>query len=153
MTLTERFWAKVNKLGPIHPVLKTRCWLWTGAKRRARGIVKVEGTLYVASRVSWLLTHGAWPTPCCLHYCDNTLCIRPSHLHEGTQQENMAERGARKRTAMGTQHGRAKLTPEQVRSIRLLCLSQTQQSVADTFAVERTTVRDIVSRKNWKHIL
>ncbi len=27
----ERFWTRVNKDGPVHPVLGTACWLWTGA--------------------------------------------------------------------------------------------------------------------------
>lgn len=31
-TLAERFWEKVNQDGPVHPVLGTRCWLWTATR-------------------------------------------------------------------------------------------------------------------------
>src|SRR5690242_17042798 len=30
----QRFWARVNKNGPVHPVLGTACWLWEGNKGR-----------------------------------------------------------------------------------------------------------------------
>jgi hypothetical protein len=154
MTLKERFWSKVNTLGPMHPLLKTRCWLWVGAKDfRGRGFMNINKRMKFATHISWLLAYGRYPSLCVLHYCDNPACIRPAHLHEGTQQDNMAERGTRGRTAHGEQHGRTSLTAKQVREIRTLVLSKTQQAVADQFGIGQRTVCDIVSRKNWAHIL
>lgn len=28
----DRFWSKVDKNGPLHPTLGTRCWIWTASK-------------------------------------------------------------------------------------------------------------------------
>jgi hypothetical protein len=36
-----RFWAKVNKDGPMCEVLNSRCWLWTAGTWRSR-----QGSLY-----------------------------------------------------------------------------------------------------------
>src|SRR5438128_11296357 len=27
---SQRFWEKINKNGPIHPIIGTPCWLWKG---------------------------------------------------------------------------------------------------------------------------
>ncbi len=43
--------------------------------------------------------HGA------LHTCDNTKCVNPNHLYEGTPRQNSADMVARGRQSRGTQHG------------------------------------------------
>jgi hypothetical protein len=40
-----------------------------------------------------------------LHHCDNPPCARPSHLFEGTQAENDADRHAKGRDARGRRNG------------------------------------------------
>ena len=103
--LEERFWPKVNKDGPIHPTLGTRCWLWTagtnghgygafhpGPGRRGMG---------KAHRISWTIANGPIPDGLgVLHRCDNPPCVNPAHLFLGTDQENHRDMDAKGR------HGR-----------------------------------------------
>lgn len=91
-SLSERFWSKVEK-GPA-------CWIWTRTLNSAgRPVISVggrAGSMRLASHVSWFLEYGAWPSMQLNHHCDNALCVRPDHLYDGTQVENMqdmAERG------------------------------------------------------------
>lgn len=101
-SLAERFWAKVNKNGPMHPVLQTQCWLWTAGlldfgygRFRSRVHSWDEG----AHRVSWALTYGPVPDGLdVLHKCDNPPCVNPEHLFLGTQRDNNLDRDAKGRT-------------------------------------------------------
>jgi hypothetical protein len=92
VSVEERFFRHVNKDGPIHPVLGTKCWLWTGGTNGRYGKLNLEGRTALAHRVAWFLEYGRWPEPCALHRCDVTLCVRYDHLFEGTQDDNMDDR-------------------------------------------------------------
>ena len=98
-----RFWVKVNKNGPIpHDTNLGQCWQWT-AGTDADGYGRFgfrQGDHYInkkAHRVAWFLVTGRWPSEYLLHRCDNTLCIRPDHCYEGTQQDNVRDREERQR--------------------------------------------------------
>jgi hypothetical protein len=106
--LEERFWAKVNKNGPIpefRPDLGP-CWLWTGwcdAKGYGRFTVDHRGRL--APRIAYELTNG--PIPAGLvpdHLCRVPPCVRPSHLEPVTKAENM-RRGLRGELTTHCPHG------------------------------------------------
>lgn len=106
--LEPRFWAKVDKHGPMHPVLKTRCWVWTGGVTGtpARyGVIKRNCKRILVHRYSFFLANGQWPEPMCCHHCDNPPCVNPEHLFEGTNDDNMADmvaKGRCKRTVFIT---------------------------------------------------
>jgi hypothetical protein len=106
--LAERFWEKVDKNGPTHPVLRTQCWLWT-AKRLPRGYgeIAINGKDRARThRVSWEMHFGAIPERrWVLHRCDNPSCVRPDHLFLGTHLDNMADMRAKGR---GTYPNRTK---------------------------------------------
>lgn len=93
-SLADRFWIKVDKNGPVHPVMRTRCWLWTGASAGSGEpygyIWSGEGNrLERAHRVSWELHNGLIPEgQLALHHCDTSLCVRPDHLFLGSYQVN-----------------------------------------------------------------
>lgn len=52
-----RFWSKVDKNGPVHPVLGTRCWLWT-ASVMWRGYFAEKADAAVIAKRNELYTHN-----------------------------------------------------------------------------------------------
>src|SRR4051812_32042472 len=87
----DRFWAKVNRDGPVpefNPSLGP-CWLWTAATRNGYGKIgrKVEGAFhtYDAHRVSYESLRGCIPTGMQLdHLCRVNGCVNPDHLEPVT---------------------------------------------------------------------
>lgn len=106
LRIESRFWAKVNKQGPIHPVLKSRCWLWTATKFSSGYGVFSFGAGQRANRYSWILHYGDIPEELfVLHKCDNPACVNPKHLFLGTHQDNMDDMTQKKRQAVGDRNG------------------------------------------------
>ena len=76
-----------------------------------------------------------------MHTCDNPRCFNPSHLKLGTSQDNMQDKINKNRQAKNEQHGRHKLTDEQV--IEIYKASGSQQSIADKYNVSQNLVSKI----------
>lgn len=162
-SLQQRFWAKVNKVGPIQPNMTTRCWTWTdhvnedGYGKIHSGKDKVY-TMKSAHRVSWLLHFGSLPQKpiCVLHKCDNPTCVNPDHLYLGTQKDNAKDRNSRGHGHIpkGIKNGRAKLSEDDVRAIRQRYEYRkfSFQKLADLYGVSTTMINDIVYYRSWKHI-
>jgi len=158
-----RFWAKVNKNGPVHPALGTRCWLWTASvDKKGYGQFTLNKKNVRAHRLSWFIKYGKWPEPNALHKCDVTRCIRPEHLFEGTQQMNISDKMAKGRhrsggvsgVNRGVSNGSAVLSDAKVRRMRLLyCKGNTSyRKLAIKFGVNNVTARDVVLGNHWKHV-
>lgn len=94
LTMEERFWAKVDKNGPLPDLLPElgHCWIWTGG---------VEGDGYgqfyidharPAARshiVAWTWVNGPVPDGLVLdHKCLRRHCVRTSHLRTATRSMN-----------------------------------------------------------------
>jgi HNH endonuclease len=166
-TREERFWAKVDKAGPIpvHAPDLGSCWLWTGAPdTNGYGQLRTGNTLEKAHRISWEIHFGKPILNVC-HRCDNPLCVKPAHLFEGTQQDNIADRQAKGRhnrkpgdlrhhVPRGEEMGLAtKLRTEQVLEIRRRAATGEQlKAIASDYGIGPQHVGNIVSRKNWTHI-
>lgn len=101
-----RFWSLVKK-----PDGATACWEWQSAtdKRgypvfmRSHPLRTIRG-----NRMAWELERGPIPPGLFVcHRCDNPLCVRPSHLFLGTNQENIADMIAKGRNSRGPKHAAA----------------------------------------------
>lgn len=147
-----RFWGYVDCLGD------DECWEWLGTRDAwGRGVLSVieDGKKRVlkAPRIAFFLEHGRWPEPNANHHCDNPACCNVRHIYEGTQAENVADQRQRARTRRGTDHHRAKLTPDDVALIRQLSGSGYGQSpIAGRFGVSRETIRAVLRGKTWTHV-
>jgi hypothetical protein len=114
MTMS-RFLSKVDRHGPLHPVLQTHCWVWTGSVRgQGYGQFWYKGLSRKASRVSYEIFVGEIPIGrMVLHRCDNRMCVNPDHLYLGDHADNMRDRNSRGRQASGIRNG-AYTKPERV---------------------------------------
>ncbi len=144
-TLQQRFNSKIRKTN--------QCWLWTGTQfTNGYGNIWNHKMAY-AHRVSWQLSHGPIPHGLCVcHKCDNRLCVRPSHLFLGTSAENARDMEQKGRAAKGEAHSHHKLTETNVREIRKLDGMVPRHILSNKFAIDVSTVSNIVSRKTWRHI-
>ena len=110
-----RFWRMVDKNGPTPPHCPELgpCWVWTGAtsiccKLRYGKFNIGDGKIAYAHKFSWNIHFGD-TGDCTLHKCDNTLCVNPGHLFNGTKLDNMRDMIAKGRarhdiTPRGRQH-------------------------------------------------
>jgi hypothetical protein len=176
MSVAEKFWAKVNKDGPIVRPELGPCWVWTASvvARSGYGQVSVNRRPMLAHRASFMLTNGGIPEGLFVcHKCDNPPCVNPDHLFLGTNTDNMRDAAAKGRTASGETHPmcarpeirhwgdrngsrthpermRRKLTDEQVRAIRVD--DRRQVDIAADYGIRQSLVSRIKLRQAWRHV-
>ena len=158
-----RFWAKVDKDGPVpsHVPGLGPCWVWTASTlgpRHKYGVANYQGVMKPAHRVAWMLFG---PEPIAdrwvLHRCDNGRCVRPDHLFLGTAQDNyddMASKGRARHTGPTSDESRSvKLTREQVREIReRIARGDKQSALAAEYGVVKQLISSIKLRHIWKDV-
>jgi hypothetical protein len=94
LTPADRFFAFVNKMGPIarnRPDLG-RCWLWTGGKDpKGYGIFWAGGTSHRAHIWSYKMFVSLVPDGLDLDHfaCDRTSCVNYQHVRPATHWENV----------------------------------------------------------------
>lgn len=106
-------------------------------------------------RYVYFMTHGEWPQVC-RHTCDNPRCINPEHLIDGTPRDNVHDMMSRGRGLRGEQKPLAKLTVEQVRSIRdrykYRSADANSFTLAAEFNVSQHLIMRVLKRKVWAHV-
>lgn len=152
-SLEHRLWAKTNVRGP------NECWEWQGYKREkgygqiGRGGGRRNG-LVSTHVAAWEVTHGPVPKGIYVcHRCDNPSCCNPAHLFLGTPADNMRDKVRKKRHPIGEDCRHASLTEQEVRAIRRLTKTMTQQAVAERYGVSRSLVGLIHQRLRWSHVM
>lgn len=142
-TTQARFDSKVKKTAT--------CWLWTACLDcDGYGRFQLNGRPQLAHRVAWWLKYNKWPK-ILRHTCDNPACVNLDHLVDGTHASNAADRVAKGRSAIGTDHGRAKLTEANVKEIRKS--KETTAALARRYGVNFMTIRPARKRQTWKHVI
>ncbi len=146
---TKPFWTYVDKSNI------DGCWTWKSSKRRGYGTYSYRMKRYGAHVWSWQLAHDR-PVPkgmVIMHTCDNRSCVRPDHLRLGTVRENIDDKIAKGRQAMGETTGSAKLTEDQVRDVRLRNpTGKARPAMARALGISVTALHDILNKRTWKHV-
>ena len=154
-----RFWSRVSKS-------PEGCWTWTGASlKHGYGIFYCDGksilTHRFSAKISGILVND---NLCVCHTCDRPSCVRPSHLFEGTRQQNTLDMFAKKRDlyslgkkfrnhAKGEDASNHKLRTDEVVSIKkLFSLGGRTSSIARQYGVSQATISNIRHGDTWKHI-
>lgn len=167
LPLADRFWAKVDKNGPVpaHRPELGPCWVWTASTDgHGYGTIREAGRgsrLLKAHRVGWILQNGAIDDDVLvLHKCDNPPCVRGGHLFDGSQSDNIRDAAAKGRLVFqahpelcprGEHASSAKLTAADVEELRRLRgEGWTQVRLAKRFGVTQANVSAILTGQTWR---
>jgi hypothetical protein len=153
MHAAERFWRKVKISGP------NDCWPWLSYRQtRGYGRFGYRGRNTKAHRIALFgfgpLLYESELQAC--HTCDVPSCCNPRHLFIATQAGNNLDSSQKGRSyaALGEAHGNAKLSEEDVRTIKIV-LAQgtgTPKEIAKYFGVSRRHISDIKTGRRWPHV-
>lgn len=115
---------------------------------RGYGFLSVDKKKWFAHRyVLYLVTGGNPLEMDCCHSCGNPSCVNPRHLRWDTHKENMRDAVKHGRSTRGRKNAQAKLTREQVRSIRED--ERSQVKIAKDYGISRSYVSTLKARKTW----
>lgn len=159
--IAARFWAKVNKDGPVSPYTGTPCWVWTGAAFRsggygafcyAKGDVRRAHVLSYEDAIGHVVAKGLVVR----HACHNPSCVNPAHLSVGTQLDNVhdsirAARTVPPPTFIGVANRQSKLTDGDVRTIR--ASADSGPALARRFGVDHAVIYRIRKGTAWRHVV
>lgn len=154
----ERFWGKVDKVGPTpaHAPDLGPCWVWIGCRdRKGYGRFQLGRADGVVSANRWSLGQALGraiaPGLFALHHCDNSSCVNPTHIYEGSPLDNVRDMISRGRRVKS----RAKLTEDAVRYIRSRAWvgSKSQRDLARELGVTDHIVSRILSNHIWRDVV
>lgn len=150
-TVIDRFWSNVDQSAG-----ENACWPWKLRKDRAGyGAWTVRGRFWFAHRFAYFAANGELRADLdVLHSCDVRPCCNPSHLRQGTHDENMRSMRLRGRGKSGGWTQGKKLDAARVLAMRaeretngtpIMVLSR-------RYEISPRHVRAILQRESWKYI-
>ena len=151
--LFMRFWkkCKINN--------ENDCWEWQSEKTGkgyGRFNVSINNKIkhFKAHRISYELCVGTIPPEMMVcHHCDNPCCVNPEHLFLGTNTDNIADMMKKNRQRKGENHGRNKLSLDEVLYIKKYPKYHgSGVKLAEQFGVSATTIFQIRNDKRWKFL-
>lgn len=162
--LIARFWANVDRNGPVAPGMKSPCWIWTaGTFTNGYGQFRVGSRKVRAHRAAYELTVGPLPHSArALHRCDVRRCVRAgaedSHIFSGTDADNVRDCVAKGRSVpppavhlAGATNPSAKLTAADVARLRAHRRDGwSYRRLAGAFRISLSQVKNIVHGRCWK---
>lgn len=129
---------------------KTNCHICISHKPNKLGYIVLVDNQYLHRKV-YRETYGEIPTGLVVrHTCDNRACANPEHLTTGTQQENIQDRQRRNRQSKGVNRPDAKLNDEI--ALAIFNCQMPYKLIADQFNASLTAVKQIKTKRTWKHI-
>jgi hypothetical protein len=163
MSPTEwRFWAKVDKDGPIpaHKPYLGKCWLWKGYTHNGYGRFRILYKITGAHTYSYFLADKGEqplrPGEYICHECDNPACVNPTHLRRDTPQGNADDMTDKQRQSIGEHRPNAKLTDAIVKECRTLYIpghpTRGAAALARKHRVQPRTMLDAILGNTWKHL-
>jgi hypothetical protein len=150
--LRSRFAARVLRQG------HDDCWPWLGAIRNGYGCIKHQKRVLSSHVVAWSIANNRQPAAgkLILHTCDNRICCNPSHLYEGTAQNNVRDMDVRRAIARprGEDLPSSVLTEEHVRLILSLriCLRYGYRRLSKILNLNEWLIDSVFRRKTWRHV-
>ena len=148
-TTKKRFWDKVGS----DEWSSNECWEWKASlNRKGYGQFRIEGKVYKAHRVSWVIHFGDIPLETLvLHKCDNSKCVNPEHLFLGTHMDNRIDAINKGRARISTLYeGEAWLIRKLWDSEKL-----SFSEIGKMFKCSRYTIGNIIAGrvKNFRKVL
>jgi len=164
----KNFYRRLDENGPLqdqsnpHYAGIGNCHNWTGSKTTTGyGKVKIKERTLIAHRLAFFIYHGHFPLKGnALHVCDNKLCLRKSHLIDGTPKDNMGDKAGKKRgnAPTGEKHGSKtkgnghKMTFNKACAVKTLASQgKTPIEIADFFGVSREIIHRVIGGRTWKN--
>ena len=129
------------------------CWNCTSHKPTTHGYfqIRIKWKLILVHRYMYEKEFGPIKKGNIIrHTCDNTKCINPYHLLEGTQADNMRDMRNRGREAKGVKNGHAVLNEQQV--LEIFNDTNPHLKIAEKYGIAKSTISSIKTGRNWKHI-
>jgi hypothetical protein len=147
--MPKRQWHTIDFIEQVCAAQTDECVLWPyGLNRQGYAMSRAKKV----HRIVCEIAYGAPPPDKRLacHSCGVKRCVNPRHIYWGSAQQNRDDGRRMGEWPVGSDHGSAKLTEQQVREIRMS--AGTCREIGKRYGVSHTTIERVRNRENWAHV-